>query len=81
MILPSIKELKELLKVLRANGVTNYNSTDLQLVLSENFTPPTSTKSKAEEIMTSEDVEEMTQEELDRLINYSSMSPLDPVSE
>jgi len=45
--LPDIKALKELLKLLRSQGVLQYNSTDLQLVLSENL-PINTHKSKSE---------------------------------
>lgn len=76
MQLPDIKALKELLKLLRAQGVLQYQTTDLNLVLSE--TAPSTRRSQAEEIMSEE--EELTPEqEAERLLFYSSSSPTDSI--
>lgn len=68
MGLPDIKQLKELLKVLRANGVLTFNSPDISLVLSE--TPPQAARPKMEEPL--EPVDEDPASEIERLIDYSS---------
>lgn len=69
MQLPDLKQLKEMLKILRSQGVLQYQSTDLNLVLSEHA--PVTTKSKAQEIM--DDAEEESPEaEYQRLLFYSA---------
>lgn len=71
MNLPDIKALKELLKLLRAQGVLQYQSTDLNLVLTE--APQTTTKSKASEIMDDDEDEVLTPEQqMERMLFYSS---------
>lgn len=80
MTLPDIKQLKELLKLLRAQGVLNYNTPELQLILSEQAPITiTSGKSPAQEIM--EDEDELTPEqEKERLMFYSADAPIDTES-
>lgn len=69
MVIPDIKQLKELLKLLRSQGVLQYQSTDLNLVLTE--APAPTIKSKAAEVM--DDEEELTPEqEYERLLFYSA---------
>ena len=67
--LPDLKQLKEMLKILRSQGVLQYQSTDLNLVLSEHA--PVTTKSKAQEIMDNEE-DENPEAEYNRLLFYSS---------
>lgn len=73
MILPDIKQLKDLLKLLRSQGVLQYQSTDLNLVLSEHA-PVVNRKSQIEDIMT-EDEELTPEQEAERLLFYSAGSP------
>lgn len=75
MQLPDVKALKELLKLLRSQGVTQYASPDLSLVLSESL--PTKGKSVAQEIM--EDAEDglSPEQEAERMLFYSAISPLE----
>lgn len=77
MQLPDIKALRELLKLLRSQGVMQYQSTDLNLVLSETLPAPTTKKSQAEELMTED--EEDPNAEIERLIDYSSRSPAEDI--
>jgi len=74
MQLPDIKQLKDLLKLLRSQGVLQYQSTDLNLVLSENAPASLSKRSQAEDIM-SEDEELTPEQEAERLLFYSAGSP------
>ncbi len=75
MDIPDSKALKQLLKILRENGVLQYNSTDLQLVLSEAPATQTRIKSLAEETM--EDIEEelSPEQEIEKLIQYNDIHP------
>lgn len=77
MALPNIKELKELLKLLRSQGVLQFQSPDINLVLTE--APPQSSKSKAEEIM--QDDELSPEEEAERILYYSAVSPTEQIKE
>lgn len=71
MNLPDVKALRELLKLLRSQGVLQYQSTDLNLVLAE--TAPMVSKSKATEIMDEDDEEVLTPEQqMERMLFYSS---------
>lgn len=80
MDLPDIKALRELLKLLRSQGVTNYNSTDLQLVLSE--TAPTPQRSKATEVMEEAGEEDLSPEqEIERLMSWNDKVPASTESE
>jgi hypothetical protein len=76
MDLPDLKKLKDLLKLLRAQGVLQYQSTDLNLVLSEH-SPSENTirKSKIEEIMESDEEELTPEQEAERLLFYSATPP------
>ena len=76
MQLPDIKALKELLKLLRAQGVLQYQSTDLNLVLSEHA-PITASKAK----QTFEEAEEelTPEEEAERILFYSATPPTEGV--
>jgi hypothetical protein len=69
MVLPDIKQLKELLKLLRAQGVLQYQSTDLNLVLSE--IAPVSNKKLPTTMEELED-EELSEEDL---LFYSATPP------
>jgi hypothetical protein len=71
--LPDIKHLGELLKLLRSQGVLQYQSTDLNLVLSETIPDLSVKKSQAEEIMESADEDPAL--EIERMIDYSSRNP------
>jgi hypothetical protein len=70
--LPDAKKLKELLKVLRAQGVLQYQTASLTLVLAETLPQPFN-KSGAEELMG--EMEDSPEAEIERLINYSSKHP------
>jgi hypothetical protein len=70
MQLPNIKQLRELLKLLRSQGVLQYQSTDLNLVLSEQA--PVTAKSRAAEAMESDEEELTPEQEYERLLFYSS---------
>jgi hypothetical protein len=72
--LPDIKKLKELLKLLRSQGVLQYQTTDLNLVLTERS--PESTKSKASEIM-EEEPELSPEEEAERILFLSADKVMD----
>jgi hypothetical protein len=73
MVLPDIKQLEKLLKLLRAQGVMQYQTTDLNLVLSETAPVDIKAKSLAEETM-----EELSpEEEVERLLFYSATPPID----
>lgn len=73
MVLPDLKQLKSLLKLLRAEGVLNYNTPELQLVLSE--LPPVSARSKAADIMESDEEELTPEQEAERILFYSATAP------
>ena len=79
MTLPDMKALKELLKLLRSQGVLQYQSTDLNLVLSENPPPVVTRRSKAElekaYSEASDEYDEDPNAEIERLIDYSSRPP------
>lgn len=75
MNLPDIKQLEKLLKLLRNQGVLQYQSTDLNLVLAEKAPEPIRVKSLAEETMSEEELS--PEDEIERLINWSSQSPAD----
>lgn len=77
MQLPDIKALKDLLKLLRAQGVLQYQSTDLNLVLSELPPQTTQKRSQAEEIFGEQDEDPAL--EIERLIDYSSKSPAEDI--
>lgn len=79
MNLPDIKQLRDLLKLLRSQGVLQYQSTDLNLVLSETAPASARVKSLAEETMEDEDLSE--EAELERLLYYSATPPTDPSTE
>jgi hypothetical protein len=80
MQLPDIKALKELLKLLRSQGVLQYNSTDLQLILSENA-PINTRKAQSELVAPEEDPglpDDMpTMEEVEAYINGTGPGPTD----
>ena len=69
-----LKKLKELLKLLRAQGVLQYQSQELNLVLSEHWQPP---RPKSADIEIGEEVTP-TEEEIERLLFYSATPPADP---
>lgn len=77
MNLPEIKQLRELLKLLRSQGVLQYQSTDLNLILSEKLQE---TKSKAvSDYEVLSDEEDLTPEqEAERLLFYSATPPSEP---
>lgn len=74
MNLPDIKALEKLLKLLRNQGVLQYQSADLNLVLAEKPPTPERTKSLAEE--TAAEDEGLSEEEYNRLLFYSAQPPL-----
>ena len=77
MALPNIKELRELLKLLRSQGVLQFQSTELSLVLSENL-PVAPNRAKAEEIIQ----EDLTpEEEAERILFYSATHPTESIPE
>lgn len=78
MQLPDVKQLKELLKLLRAQGVLQYQTADLNLVLSEHL-QITNRKSKSEEVEEFLEQEEDPTTEIERLIDYSSRPPVEDV--
>ena len=78
MQLPDIKALKELLKLLRSQGVLQYQSADLTMVLSELPPQPLAQKSRATELLESEEEEDATAE-MERLLFYSSGKPSDEI--
>jgi hypothetical protein len=69
-VIPDIKQLRELLKLLRSQGVLQYQSTDLNLVLTE--APAPTIKSKAAEAMDDDDEELTPEQEYERLLFYSA---------
>jgi prophage tail gpP-like protein len=77
MQLPDSKALKELLKILRSQGVLQYQSADLTLVLTETLPSPLTKKSQIEDIMGESDEDPAL--EIERLIDYSSKSPVEDV--
>lgn len=77
MQLPDIKKLKELLKLLRAQGVLQYQSTDLNLILSESIPSQTPDKSPVDELLGESELDPAT--EIERLVDYSSRSPIEDV--
>jgi len=82
MNLPDIKQLKELLKLLRSQGVLQYQSTDLNLVLSEHL-QITNRKSQSIGKGYEEELEQLNDEdpasEIERLIDYSSRPPVEDI--
>ena len=78
MQLPDVKALKELLKLLRSQGVLQYQSTDLNLVLSENLPASTRIKPLAEEVVAED--EENPEAEYERLLFYSATPPTETES-
>jgi hypothetical protein len=68
-----IKQLKELLKLLRSQGVLQYQSADLNLVLSEHFQPPTRRLTEAH--MPEVEEELSPEEEAERMLYYSALGP------
>lgn len=77
MSLPDIKALKELLKLLRSQGVLQFQSADLNLVLSESMPLPPLNRKAQKELM--EEMEEDPQDEIERLIDYSSRPPVEDI--
>lgn len=81
MTLPDVKQLKELLKLLRSQGVLQYASVDLTLTLSEQLPSPAPSRRKLDR----EDLEEPFGEdedpasEIERLIDYSSRPPSEDI--
>lgn len=72
MNLPDVKALKKLLELLRAQGVLQYQTSELNLVLTERA--PESIKSKSVEAV--EEEEELSPEqEAERLLFYSATHP------
>ena len=71
-----LKSLKDLLKLLRAQGVLQYQSQELNLVLSENWQPP---RAKSADAEATEEVTP-TEEEIERLLFYSATPPADPTN-
>lgn len=69
-----LKELKDLLKLLRAQGVQQYMTPDLTLVLNENV-PVTKRQAQAE--VESDEQELSPEEEAERLLFYSATPPID----
>ncbi len=78
MQLPNIKDLRELLKLLRNQGVLQYQTPELTLVLNEHL-PTTSNKSQAVNII--EEQELSPEEEAERILFYSATSPADNLPE
>jgi hypothetical protein len=78
MVLPDIKALKELLKLLRSQGVLQYQSVDLTMVLSELPPQPLSQKSRATEVLEAEEEQDEIAE-MERLLFYSSTKPSDDI--
>lgn len=75
MTLPSLKELRALLKILRDNGVTNYNTPELQLNLIEQA-PAVSGRHKPLADETLEDEEgQPSIEEIEAYINGTVADP------
>lgn len=71
MTLPDVESLEKLIKMLRSNGVLQYNSTDLSLVLAEKPQDISQAyKSLAEETM---EAELSPEEELERLVGHSDI--------
>ena len=67
-----LKELKDLLKVLREKGVLEFKSKDLELKLSEDA--PQSKYKRRQELADPEEDVELTEEEL---LYYSATPPLE----
>lgn len=71
MVLPDVKHLEKLIKLLRSQGVLQYQTADLNLVLTERAPETPRTKSLAEETM-----EELSPDaEIERLLFYSATPP------
>jgi len=70
-----LKQLRELLKLLRGQGVLQYQSDKLTLVLSERAPSPPTRKSA--EVEDPEERELSPEEEAERLLFYSATNPLD----
>ena len=77
MQLPDVKALKELLKLLRSQGVLQYQSTDLNLVLSETLPQAMNRKSQQADAEAIAEYEEDPTAEIERLIEYSSRPPIE----
>lgn len=82
MNLPDAKALEKLIKLLRAQGVLQYQTADLNLVLSEH-SQITSNNRKSRTSVTEEaqedylDIDEDPAAEIERLVDYSSRSPIE----
>lgn len=76
MQLPDTKALKELLKLLRSQGVLQYQTPDLSLVLSESLPAPV--QKKTEEVV---EEELSPEEEAERLLFYSATHPTESIPE
>jgi len=74
--LPDTKALKELLKLLRSQGVLQYQTPDLSLVLSESLPAPV--QKKTEEVV---EEELSPEEEAERLLFYSATHPTESIPE
>lgn len=66
----SLKDLKALLKLLREQGVVNYNTPDLQLVLSDS--PPVTYQKTRREDSEEDEEEQPTLEEIEAYIAGTS---------
>lgn len=78
MALPNVKELRDLIKMLRSQGVLQFNSPDISLVLTE--LPPIAKRELSSEH--ANESEELTpEEEAERLLFYSVQSPADTQTE
>jgi hypothetical protein len=80
MQLPDVKALRELLKLLRSQGVLQYQSTDLNLVLSETLPEKRGRQATPDEIM-EEDEHLTAEQEFERMLFYSADKPVDPTPE
>lgn len=78
MVLPDIKHLKKLLETLRSNGVLQYQSTELNLVLSELPPQRPSVADIIEDFEPESDVP--TEEEVERIL-FLSADKASPVTE
>lgn len=78
MTLPNIKELRELLKLLRSQGVTRYNTPELELSLNENFQ---SMNRKSQSAIEEAEETLSPEEEAERILFYSATPPPEESSE
>lgn len=77
MVLPDIEQLERLIKMLRSNGVMQYQSTDLNLVMSEKA--PDLSESRIVKSLAEETMEDLSpEEEIERLIGYSDIPTAQP---